>query len=220
MTIYDLAQKLQLSTSTISRALNDDPAVNHKTRKTILKTARKLVYQHNIFASSLRSRKTNTIRVIKQELNSHFTVSVLADIDKATTGTGYDLVIAHSSEATEKDIANTLNRFHKRVDRSIASLTFTTGNLDHFIPFRAKEIPLVFFNRADENSNNINVINNYHCGYIAVCMQTLKEHSIRKAGELSACSVLDHLAGIFPRNPVKKITIRSELIIRNFSVRK
>ncbi len=99
VTIYDIAQKLELSSATVSRALRDNPAINKNTRKKIQETARALGYRHNNFASNLRKQKSNTIGVIVHELNSNFITSVLAGIEKVTTDAGYDLIIAHSSES-------------------------------------------------------------------------------------------------------------------------
>src|SRR6185369_4692598 len=112
--------------------------------------ARELGYRHNTFASNLRKQKTNTIGLIVHELNSNFITSVLAGIEKVTTEAGYDLIIAHSSESFEKETANALNLFHKRVDGLIASLSSSTTNLDHFKPFSEKGIPVIFFDRVEE----------------------------------------------------------------------
>lgn len=168
ITIYDIAQKLSLSSATVSRGLQDHPAINKNTRKRIQDTAKELGYRHNNFASSLRKQKTNTIGVIVHELNSNFITSVLAGIEKITTQAGYDLIIAHSSESFEKETANASNLFHKRVDGLIASLAFTTKGLDHYKPFEEKGIPMIFFDRVEENSSSTKVIiDNYKCGYQA-----------------------------------------------------
>lgn len=168
VTIYDIAQKLDISSTTVSRALKNNPAINKNTRKKIQQTARELGYRHNTFASSLRNQKTNTIGIIVHELNSNFITSVLAGIEKVSTEAGYDLIIAHSSESYEKESANALNLFHKRVDGVIASLAFDTKNLEHYRFFEEKGIPVVFFDRVEENSDNIKVIiYNYECGYKA-----------------------------------------------------
>jgi LacI family transcriptional regulator len=168
ITIYDIAQKLDISTATVSRALQDNPAINKHTRKKIQEAAKKLGYRHNTFASSLRKQKTNTIGIIVHELNSNFVASVLAGIEKVTAEAGYDILITHSGESFEKEIANATNLFHKRVDGIIASLSFTTKNLDHFKQFFEKHIPVIFFDRVDENSDKTHVIiDNYRCGYLA-----------------------------------------------------
>ena len=179
VTIYDIAQKLELSSATVSRGLKDHPAINKKTRKKIQDAARELGYRHNRFASSLRNQKSHTIGVIVHELNSNFITSVLAGIEKVTTEAGYDLIIAHSSESYEKEAANALNLFHKRVDGLIASLAFDTKNLDHFNYFREKGIPVIFFDRVEEKSESTKVIiDNYKCGYQAT--QHLIEQGCRR----------------------------------------
>jgi len=168
ITIYDIAQKLKLSSTTVSRGLQDNPAINKDTRKKIQHTAKELGYRHNTFASSLRKQKTNTIGVIIHELNSNFITSVLAGIEKVTTEAGYDLIIAHSSESYEKEAANAMNLFHKRVDGLIASLAFNTKGLDHYRSFEDKGIPMIFFDRVEEKSDSPKVIiDNYKCGYQA-----------------------------------------------------
>ncbi len=167
-TIYDIAQKLQLSTATISRALNGSASINKKTRKRIEDTARELGYRRNTFASNLRKQKTNTIGVLVHELNSNFITSVLAGIEKVTSEAGYDLLIAHSSESYKKETANAINLFHKRVDGLIASLAFDTTELKHFDVYKQKQIPVVFFDRVEENSDDTKVIiDNYKCGFQA-----------------------------------------------------
>jgi len=168
ITIYDIAQKLDLSSATVSRALQGKSSVNKNTRRKIQRIAKELGYRHNTFASSLRKQKTNTIGVIVHELNSNFITSVLAGIEKITTEAGYDLIIAHSSESFEKESANALNLFHKRVDGLIASLAFNTKGLDHYKSFEEKGIPVIFFDRVEEKGESTKVIiDNYKCGYQA-----------------------------------------------------
>jgi LacI family transcriptional regulator len=168
ITIYDIAKKMETSTATVSRALNDNPAISENTRKKIQKVAKEMGYRHNNFAKNLRNQKSQTIGVIIHELVSTFVTSVLGGIEQVATEAGYDLIIAHSSEQMEKEKKNANNLFHKRVDGVIASLSFNTTNLDHFNPFIEKKIPLVFFDRVEENLELTKVIiDNYKCGYLA-----------------------------------------------------
>jgi len=168
VTIYDIAKKLKISTTTVSRALQDHPTISKKTRKKINDTAKALGYRRNHFASNLRKQKTNTIGVILHELNSNFITSSLAGIEKVATEAGYDLIIVHSSERFEKEVANAQNLFHKRVDGLIASLSFDTKDLGHFKQFEEKGIPVIFFDRVEENSHYPKVIiDNYKSGYEA-----------------------------------------------------
>jgi LacI family transcriptional regulator len=168
VTIYDLAQKLQLSSATISRALKDDPLISLKTRKRIFDLAEKMGYRTNYFARNLSSQRTNTIGCIVHELQSSFINSVLAGIEKVTAEAGYDLLIAHSAESYKREITNAKNLFQKRVDGLIASLSIDTENLDHFNSFAEKNVPVVFFDRVEKSEKYTSVIiDNYKCGYDA-----------------------------------------------------
>ena len=168
ITIYDIAKKLGVSAATVSRALKDNSVVSASTRQKVNNLAESLGYRHNLFASSLRLQKTNTIGVILHELNSYFITSVLAGIEKVVTEAKYNLIIVHSAENADIEIANAHNLFHKRVDGVIASLSFHTENLSHFEQFENKNIPVIFFDRVFENSDGAKIIiNNFQAGYDA-----------------------------------------------------
>src|SRR6266480_3068637 len=168
VTIYDIADKLNISIATVSRALKNDPVVSKKTKKKIFELAEKMGYRSNHFARNLRKQQTNTIGFIVHELNSNFITSVLAGVEKVTTEAGYDLIIAHSSETFSKEAANAKNLFHKRVDGLIASLSFDTPDLDHFKRFTDKGVPVIFFDRVEQNNEStVVIIDNYKCGYQA-----------------------------------------------------
>ena len=188
--IYDIARILNVSTATVSRALKNNPAVNKATRKKIVATARKMGYRPNNFASSLRSQKTNTIGVIIHELNSNFIISVLTGIEKVTAEAGYDIIIAHSSETAAKEIANAQNLFYKRVDGLIASLAYDTENMEHFDPFFRKGVPVVFFDRVEEQMRGVKiVIDNVRAGAMAT------DHLIQQG-----CRDIVHMTGNLRRN--------------------
>jgi LacI family transcriptional regulator len=179
VTIYDLAHKLQISSTTVSRALKDDPLISLKTRKKILALAEKMGYRTNYFARNLRTQKTNTIGCIVHELQSNFITTVLGGIEEVATEAGYDLLITHSSESTKKEVANARNLFQKRVDGLIASLSIDTVNLDHYKPFAEKGVPVIFFDRVEKNENYTSVIiDNYKSGYKAT--QHLVEQGCKK----------------------------------------
>lgn len=185
ITIYDIAKELNISAATVSRGLKNSKVISKPTIKKIMEKAEELGYRHNSFASNLRKQKSHTIGVLLHELNSNFITSVLAGIEKVTTEAGYDIIIAHSAENYEKEVANATNLFHKRVDGVIASLSFTTKNLDHFKQFFEKKIPVIFFDRVDENSAETHVIiDNYRCGYMAT--QHLIEQGSRRIATVTA----------------------------------
>ncbi|HZW66601.1 MAG TPA: LacI family DNA-binding transcriptional regulator [Hanamia sp.] len=194
VTIYDIASALNISIATVSRALKNDPVVSKPTKKKIFDLATKMGYRTNHFARNLRNQTTNTIGVIMHELNSNFMTSVLAGIEKVTTDAGYDIIIAHSSESFNKEIANAKNLFDKRVDGLIASLSFDTKNLDHFKPFKEKNVPVIFFDRVEQEGNNtVVVIDNDKCGYQAT------QHLIEQG-----CKKIVHITASLKRNVYSK----------------
>jgi LacI family transcriptional regulator len=179
VTIYDIAKKLNISPTTVSRGLQDHPGISKKTKKKIFDTVEAMGYRSNHFARNLRQKQTMTIGVLLHELNSSFITSVLAGIEKVTTLAGYDIIITHSSESTKKEAANANNLFQKRVDGLIASLSFDTNNLDHFQPFFEKGVPVIFVDRVEQDGQRtVVVIDNQKCGYLAT--QHLIEQGCRR----------------------------------------
>ena len=194
VTIYDIASALNISIATVSRALKNDPVVSKQTKKKIFDLATKIGYRTNHFARNLRNQTTKTIGIIVHELNSNFITSVLAGVEKVTTEAGYDLIIAHSSESFAKEIANAKNLFDKRVDGLIASLSFDTKNLDHFKPFKEKNVPVIFFDRVEQEGNNtVVVIDNAKCGFQAT------QHLIQQE-----CKRIVHITSSLKRNVYSK----------------
>jgi LacI family transcriptional regulator len=190
VTIYDIARKLNISPATVSRGLKDHPGISKKTKKKIFDTVEAMGYRSNHFARNLRQKQTMTIGVLMHELNSNFMTSVLAGIEKITTDAGYDIIITHSSEQVTKEVANARNLFEKRVDGLIASLSFDTTDLSHFQAFFEKGVPVVFFDRVEQDGQKtVVVIDNQKCGYQAT------EHLIKQG-----CRRIVHLTSSLKRN--------------------
>ncbi|KLO22005.1 LacI family transcription regulator [Marinitoga sp. 1197] len=93
ITIKDIANIAGVSINTVSRALNNKPDINEKTKKNILKIAKELGYVKNVTASSLRNKKTKTIGVLFKDITNPFFVEVLKGIEKATKENNYSLIL-------------------------------------------------------------------------------------------------------------------------------
>lgn len=185
ITIYDLAKELNISAATISRSLQNYPSISKATKKRIHDFATIKGFRLNNFASSLRKNKTYTNGVIVHELNTGFMVSVLSGIESVLGQTEYDILIAHSAESGQNEIMNVRNLFHKRVDGLLASLSFDTPDLHHFDQFMNKKIPVVFFDRVEENTGGAKVIiDNFKGGY------SITQHLISQG-----CRRIAHLTG-------------------------
>lgn len=190
ITIYDLARELNISATTVSRALNDHPAVNKNTRKKIFDRATEMGYRNNMFATNLRKQCTNTIGLIVPRLNSSFMSSVIAGIEKVANEAGYNLIISQSLETVKKEIENAKTMFNNRVDGLLVSLAYDTENIDHLEIFINKGIPLLFFDRVFDNKHCTSVvIDNIKAGYAAT------KHLIEQN-----CTSIVHITGNLKRN--------------------
>lgn len=190
ITIYDIADSLNLSSATVSRGLKDHPAIRKETKKRILEKAKELGYRHNHFASNLRRRSTNTIGVIVPRLNSYFMSSVIAGIEKVVNDAGYNLVISQSLESEKKETASIRTMFNTRVDGLLVSLAYDTEDDSHFKIILDKNIPLIFFDRVFEHPLCTSVvIDNHAAGY------TMTEHLIQQG-----CRRIAHFTANLKRN--------------------
>ena len=168
ITIYDIAEKLNISASTVSRALNDNPAINEGTKKKINLAAKEMGYRSNLFAKNLRNKSTMTIGVMVPKLNSYFLATVISGMEKEANKAGYNLIITQSLESQEKEMANAKTMFDSRVDGLLVCVTTGPEKITHFNPFLKKGIPTIFFDRVlDFGKAPKVIINNFQAGYDA-----------------------------------------------------
>jgi LacI family transcriptional regulator len=185
VTINNIAEKLNLSVVTVNRALKNDPVVSNETKKKILELVNEMKYTSNQHSRIVGRKQTKTIGVIVHELKSSFINSVLTGIEKVTNEAGYDLIITHSSESFIKEAANAKSLFSKKVDGLIASLSCDTIDMHHFQPFVNKGLPVMFFDRVEQDCNcTVVIIDNYKCGYQAT--QHLVEQGCRRIAHVTS----------------------------------
>jgi len=190
VTIYDISRMLNISASTVSRALNNSPQVRKELRKKIMQTAQEMGYQPNKFAANLRQKRTRTLGVIIPRIDSHFMSTVISGMEKVANNSGYQLLISQSEESAALEEANIQALFNSRVDGLLVSLSYETKTKDAFRNVLRKDIPLVFFDRVFECGNCVSVvIDNYRAGYDAT--QPLLDQGCRK---------IIHVAGSLNRN--------------------
>lgn len=149
VTIVDIAEKLQISSSTVSRALRNHPDIRPETIEAVKKMAKKLNYQPNTQAQSLRERRTRLLGVLVPEIQQYFYGSVLNGIEEVAFRKGYQVVVCKSGETYERELLQT-SAMANQVDGLIACLSQQTRKTDHFKQFKQQGMPLVFFDRAPE----------------------------------------------------------------------
>lgn len=148
VTIIDIAKALNISKSTVSRALTGHPNVNTETRKKVLEFALSTDYQKNIIATNLTKGRSKTIGIIVPDFSSSFFPSVITEVQQLAKQKDYLLLIMQSNESYETEVANAKLLLGHQVDGLLVSITQETLNFDHFKIFERKNIPIVFFNRV------------------------------------------------------------------------
>lgn len=168
ITIYDLAEELKISPSTVSRALNDHFSIGETTKKAVKKLAAEWGYKPNVIASSLRTNKSNTIGIIVSWINRPFISSLISGAEDAAKEAGYQVVIAQSHDDVEVEKSNLKAMYALRVSALIVSLAMETKDYSHFDLFTKSGIPIVFVDRIPKLADISQVkIDNFKAGYEA-----------------------------------------------------
>ena len=148
VTIYDIAERLKLSPSTVSRGLRNHPAIRKSTISRIQEMAAIMNYQQNTFASNLRSNRSKTIGVILPRFESSFLSAVVSSIEKVVRSKGYNLLVSQSYDSNKLEMENLITHYNNRVEGLLINLTPETSNLAHLDLFLKKGIPVVLFDRV------------------------------------------------------------------------
>ena len=159
-TLKDLAEKLGLSISTVSRALQDNPNINERTKISVKKLAKELGYYPHALAKSLKKKKTRTIGVIVPEISHFFFSAVIDGIEDVANKDGFNLLLTKSNENVKREILNTETLISNHVAGVIVSISQTTQTSKHFNHLLNREIPLVFFDRVLNQLSAPKVIGN------------------------------------------------------------
>jgi LacI family transcriptional regulator len=157
VTIKEIARRLNVSVSTISRALHDHPSIGLSMRQEVQKLARELNYEPNQAAISFKQGKTFTIGVILPNLGEEFFSIAINGIEDVATHNKYTVLIgqSHDDVEREKQIADSMRRH--RVDGLIVSLSKNTVSYEHFDQLKDSGIPVVFFDRVPGTPDSFTV---------------------------------------------------------------
>jgi LacI family transcriptional regulator len=166
--ITDLAQQLNIATSTVSRALNGHSAISEATTKRVLALAKELGYQPNNMAAGLRRGRSNMLGVVVPHIDGNFFSQVVKGIEASASMAGYHVLICQSNEDVVHERQNVETLLSAQVDGILVSLSRTTREFKHFEKVRKQKVPIVFFDRILEGYDvNAVVLDDRAGGYRA-----------------------------------------------------
>jgi LacI family transcriptional regulator len=157
-TIKDIARELNVSSSTVSRALKDYPGISDETKKKVKNLAEKLNYRPNAIALSLRQSKSFTIGVIIPEVVHFFFSTVISGIEEVAFARGYNVILTQTNEKLSREKSSVATMLSNQIDGFLVSFSKETTEFDHFSKLLEKGFPIVFFDRVPEIEKSINVV--------------------------------------------------------------
>ncbi len=158
VTIKDLAKHLNISISTVSRALNDHPGVSQKTKNKVKDLARIMNFKFNMHARNFRSKKTSSIVLILPEINMFYHPSLISGVTKTVKGQGYSLIVIQTENdfIKERDALNWCIKWD--VDGVILVVSEDTKTIEHIDALHENRIPCIMVDKVIESHKSSKVI--------------------------------------------------------------
>lgn len=175
VTIHDIAEKLNVTASTVSRALNNSPRISEVTKKAVLKAAKQMNYQPNNIAAALRNGKSNIIGIIVPTADRAFFASVIRGIEEVANTFNYKVIITQSYDNYDKEVQTIDALFSARVDGIIASVGKNTEDFTHYRNALEKGFPLVLFDRTTDALDVSQVMINDYLGAYKVVEHLIEQ---------------------------------------------
>ena len=216
VTIKDIAKRLKISVSTVSRALRGSTDISGETRRLVISVAEELHYSPNPIALSLRDKKTKVIGVIVQEIANNYCSSVIAGIEDVAFKMGYNVLISQSHEKIDLEVLNTRLLASRRIDGLLITISNETSNVDHLKDMIERGIPVVMFDRiSDELKTHKVVVDDYKGAFDAT--SHLIEQGYKRIAHLTISKQLtitqNRLNGYLDALKAHKIPVKKEWIV-------
>ncbi len=225
VTIKDIAKQFNCSPSTVSRALNDHPAINEDTRKNIQEYASEVGYQKNEVSLSLLNKRTATLGVVVPSVGHFYETSVIEGLHAVLQPLGYTLNICVTNEnyQLEKEyLTKLLSNRIEGIFLSVSQQTYDSGHYEHLEQVMNRHTPLIFIDREFEDFETSRAtVDDYHGAYAAV--EHLIQVGYKEIAHLKGPNGLtvseQRFKGYIDCLNKHQIPIREELIINtNFKV--
>lgn len=167
VTIKDIARALNLSTSTVSRALRGSHEISLATKRLVTEYAERLNYQPNPIALSLKENRSRAIGVVVPQIANYFFSQAINGIEAIAYSRGYHVIIFQSNESYDREVTNVQQAVARKVDGLLISLSSQTSDVTHLKELQQKEMPIVLFDRISHELNTTCVVADNFAGAFA-----------------------------------------------------
>jgi len=158
ITMNDIARALDLSASTVSKALSNSYEISEKTKKLVLDYAEANNYRPNLIAQSLKQGHSNSIGIVVANIDNHFFSQVINGIESIAYREGYNVIFTQTHESYDLEVKNVNNLANRSVDGLLISLSTETNNIEHLQKLQQQGLPIVFFDKVSYEMNTHKVI--------------------------------------------------------------
>ncbi|WP_153800800.1 LacI family DNA-binding transcriptional regulator [Foetidibacter luteolus] len=166
ITIKDVAKALNLSISTVSKALRGSYEISAETQKLVKEYAAKHNYKPNPIAQGLRNGSSKSIGIMVTNIDNNFFSQVINGIESVAHRKDYNVIITQTHESYEREVLTLQHMLTRSIDGLLVSICAETENVGHFKEVSNKGLPIVFFDRVTDEINTHRVIcNNFRGAY-------------------------------------------------------
>jgi LacI family transcriptional regulator len=158
ITLKDIARALNLSTSTVSRALRDSHEISHETKLLVMAYAERVNYRPNPIALSLKANRSRVLGVIVPQIANHFFSQAINGIEAIAYDRGYHVIIMQSHENYEREIITVQQAVTRKVDGLLISLSSQTADVAHLQTLHEKKFPIVLFDRVAQSLDTPKIV--------------------------------------------------------------
>jgi len=148
ITQKDIAEALNVSRITVSKALRNHPDISSKMKKQVLEAVKEMGYTPNLIATQLTTRKTLTLGIVVPDLENSFFSFAIDSIIDAATARNYHVILTVSRENEQSQRKNIENLIGMRVDGLLVCVSQATSDPEIFEYIKKFNTPLVFFDRV------------------------------------------------------------------------
>jgi LacI family transcriptional regulator len=216
VTIKDIAKTLNISVSTVSRALRDTYDVNKDTREKVVALAAELKYKPNFNATGLAKRSTHNIGIVLPYITNDYFSKVITGVQEVAYGKEFNITLFLTNDSSERELAITENLPISSLDGLLVSVSSNSNSYDHFRELMDNDLPIVFFDRVASDIKTSKVMqDDYNGAYEAV--KHLIKNGYRRIAHISAPKELTivqkRLQGYIDALQKHNIPVREEWII-------
>lgn len=188
VTIKDIAERLNVSVATVSRALRNSEEIKKETKLAVLKMAEEMDYHPNLLASSLSSKRSKILGVVVPTINRQFWSNVISGIEHVAYKKGYKVMIFQSSESygKEREIVEILA--NSRVDGILMAFSKETIDFSHIKHVMERGIPVLLFEKVCEELQTSKIVTDNYEGARQIVKHLVergKKHIVYLSGHLS-----------------------------------